>query len=684
MAAEESLQQRLRALFAEELGEGLQLLSLGLLELEEQSGLATGAQLVKELFRTAHSLKGAAHAAAVPEAVVICDRLESAFAAVRDGERVPDAALVTQLLSEVDRLASLAAARPPQVADPAPPGMPADEVQEVVNHPAAPLRVTADKIDEVLRHATEGLASSRGLDELALQAAQVAGQVDEARALLRSTPPHLLPRQLGPLLHDAARAVTALVRTVEVTDRTLRHTSGSLAESVQRLRTQPFADACSGLDRVVRDVATQAGKLARLAVTGEEIEVDRSVVTALRDPLLHLVRNAVDHGLEAPGVRADAGKPATGTVTVEAALHGSVLQVTVLDDGAGIDAARLRRAATARGISVPAEDSEVAFVPGLSSRDQVTAVSGRGIGLDAARARLEQIGGSLFVDSWPGAGTQVRLTTPVTLAVLRVLLVHAGTEVVALPTSSVARVMRVDREALREVEGSVLLDLGSRSVRAVDLSGAVGLSPDPAGAQQTGQLGVVVPQGGDVVLVTDGLLEELEVAVQPVPARLAGAPGVLGVALTQTGLPAFVLNPVAVARQGPSLQLRVAPAPGAATPRILLAEDTVTTRALERSILEAAGYTVAVAVDGTDAWQQLQRDGADLVVSDVDMPRMSGFELCRRIRASARLRELPVILVTSLDSRDDRQRGLEAGADAYVIKAEFQQGTLLDTIARLL
>lgn len=700
MAAEDSLQQRLRALFAEELGEGLQLLSQGLLDLEEQAGHATGADLVQEMFRTAHSLKGAAHAAAVPEAVSACDRLESAFAAVRDGEQVPDAALVTRLLSEVDALTAVAAVLAGVTAPtPTPSGggeataplpyrsaeapLPEDPPTSTAQA-AAPLRLAAGKVDDVLRRAGEGLTSSVRLHELVEQAARAADQVDAARMLLRSSPPGALPRRLGPVLDDAGRATAALARTLEDTDRALHHSSRGLADAVQRLRTQSFADACSGLDRVVRDVATASGKLARLTLTGEGAEVDRSVVTALRDPLLHLVRNAVDHGLEAPDVRTAAGKSPTGTVSVEATLSGSVLQVTVRDDGAGIDTARLRRAAGARGISVPAEDAELAFVPGLSSRDEVTAVSGRGIGLDAARARLEQIGGSLVVSSRLGAGTQVQLTTPVTLAVLRVLLVRAGSQLLALPTPSVARVVQVDREALREVAGSVLVDLGDRSLRAVDLAGAVGFPADRASGAETDQLGVVVPQGGDVVLVTDGLLDELEVAVQPVPTRLAGAPGVLGVAMTQGGLPTFVVNPVAVARRAPALQLPAAPAPERATPRILLAEDTVTTRALERSILEAAGYSVAVAVDGADAWEQLQRDGADLVVSDVDMPRMSGFELCRRIRGSASLREVPVVLVTSLDTAEDRQRGLEAGADAYVVKGEFQQGTLLDAIGRLL
>jgi two-component system chemotaxis sensor kinase CheA len=696
MAGDQQLQHRLRGLFAEELEDGLQLLGQGLLVLEEQAAAGSAGELVQQLFRTAHSLKGAAHAAVVPEAVVICDRLESTLAAVRDGEQMPTSELVTRLLGETDALARVARTLQ-QVAAPAAPSPvaprpaasappPAAEPAAVPAQPTGSVRVTADRVDAVLQQAGAGLAAAHRLHELVGDAARAAEQVEAVRGALRSTVEQrhdVEPRRLATLLDDATRAVTALARNVAATDRALHHTSSGIAEAAQRLRTQRFADACSSLDRVVRDIARSTGKSARLVVSGEDIDVDRSVVAALRDPLLHLVRNAVDHGLELPQVRAAAGKPEIGTVEIRATLEGSLLHVTVRDDGAGIDTDALREEGDRRGLALPADDGELAFLPGLTTRGAVTDVSGRGVGMDAARGSLEQLGGSLQLESRRGTGTEVHLTAPVTLAVLRVLLVRAGPEVVALPTSTVARVVQVDPQELREVEGSVLLPLGERSVKAVGLADAVGFT-SPAGTSTDGQLGVVIPRGSDVVLVTDGLLDELEIAVQPVPLRLRGAHGVLGVAAIQDGLPVLVVNPVAVGRGAPPLPLAGAETSTRRAARVLLAEDTVTTRALERSILESAGYSVAVAVDGADAWQQLQSQDADLVVSDVDMPRMSGIELCRQIRSSPRFRELPVVLVTSLDSKADRQRGLEAGADAYVIKSELQQGSLLDTIARLL
>jgi two-component system chemotaxis sensor kinase CheA len=696
MVADEQLQERLRALFLEELEDGLQLLGQGLLSLEESSGHGASRAVVQELFRAAHSLKGAAHAAGVPEAVARCDRLESAFAALRDGDQLADPALVTQLLAETDALTALAehlqrgvesTATTGQITPlrPSPDPPPATDAA-LAAQPAPSVRITADKIDDVLRQAGEGLAASRRLHELADEAAAAAELVDGARTRLRAAMQdgNGLPERLETLLDEASRTVTGLARAVAVTDRSLHHASSGVADAVQRLRTQPFEQACSSLDRVVRDIATATGKSARLLVVGGEVDVDRSVITALRDPLLHLVRNAVDHGLETPDVRKASGKPTTGTVEVLASLEGSLLRVTVRDDGGGIDAARLRAAAARRGLTLPTDDPELAFTPGLSCRDDVTDVSGRGVGLDAARARLEQLGGSLEITSTAGSGTQAHLTTPVSLAVLRVLLVRAGEQLVALPSAAVDRVVQVERQQLREVEGAVLLPVDGRNARAVALAEAVGLPAAATELSQQARLGVVVPRGGDAVLVTDGLLDELEVAVQPVPVRLAGTPGVLGIAILPSGQPALAVNPVAVGRHAAPLAMPRGTQPHTAAPRILLAEDTVTTRALERSILEAAGYSVSVAVDGVDAWEQLQADGADLVVSDVDMPRMSGFELCRRIRGSAQLRDLPVVLVTSLDSAADRQRGLEAGADAYVVKAEFQQGTLLDTLARLL
>lgn len=694
MAGEDALAQQLRALFAEELHDGLQLLVHGLLSLERDAGTVAGEERVRELFRAAHSLKGAAHAASVPEAVQACDRLESALAAVRDGQLPPDAALVTSLLAETDTLTVLserltAAATPtvpPQpAAAPAPAPVPIPAPPAAAEPvPTAALRVTTDKVDSVLRQAAAGLAASREVHEVAAQAALVADQVAAAggrvRSALRSDGGAGRTAALMTLLDDAARAATALARSAEVADRALHHASSGVAYAAQQLRTQPFSEACSSLERVVRDVAAGSGKSARLHLSGGDVDVDRAVVTALRDPLLHLVRNAVDHGVEAPEVRARSGKPPTATVEVRAFPEGSLLKVVVRDDGAGIDTRALRAVAAARGLAVPDQDEELAFVPGLSSRTDVTDVSGRGVGLDAARAALEQLGGSLRVVSRPGGGTEVHLTSPVTLAVMRVLLVRAGGQVVALPTASVEQVTEVDRAQLSQVEGESLLTLGRRSLRAVSLAAALGVDD----AQGEDRLGVVVPRGGDVVLITEALLDEVEAAVQPLPARLAGAPGVLGMTLGEGDLPVLVMNPVAVGRAAAGLRLPAPAAVATVAARILLAEDTVTTRALERSILESAGYTVAVAVDGADAWEQLQADGADLVVSDVDMPRMSGIDLCRRIRGSAQLREIPVVLVTSLASPADRQRGLEAGADAYVAKAELEQGSLLDAIARLL
>ena len=699
MAADEQLRRRLRALFAEELQDGLEVLSAGLLSWELGADAAAAAQGVPELFRAAHSLKGAGHAAGFPEAVSVCDRLETAFAAVRDGELVVDAALVTRLLRETDALVALAAelrggpASPdltpetplpaPAASDDVPPEGPA--LHAGGPGAAASLRITVDKVDALFQQSGEGLAASQRLSAVARQAVDAADQVEAARALLRAAgragngvPVETLER----LLDDATGAVAGVARAVESVERTSQRTSAAIAVAAQRLRTQPFRDACTGLDRVVRDVATSSGKSAHLHVSGGELDVDRSIVAALRDPLLHLVHNAVDHGIEPPQARHETGKPATGTVGILAELDGSLLKVTVSDDGGGIDTQRLRDMAAARGLPAPERDEDLPFLPGLSSRADVTAVSGRGVGLDAARVRLQQLGGLLEVDARPGGGTVVTLTSPVTLALLRVLLVRVAGHVVALPTSSVKRVEHVSPGALREVEGSVLLTLGETSVRVLSLAAAMGLPQQAPTAAE--QLTVIVPRRGDTVLVADSVIDELEVAVQPVPARLAGAPAVLGVVVIDSALPALVVNPLALDGALRAQPLPAATTAAAAPARILLAEDTVTTRALERSILEAAGYSVAVAVDGADAWEQLQADGADLVVSDVDMPRMTGLELCRRIRSSAQHRDLPVVLVTSLGDEAHRQGGLAAGADAYVDKAEFSQGTLLDTIARLL
>lgn len=713
-----SLRLRLRALFLDELDQHVGVLNDGFLRLERGDGRDVDTELVNELFRSAHSLKGAASAVGVPPVEAVCHRLEEVLGTVRDGI-VPLSALDFEpLFGAVDIIAAagsnlreggdatglpvaeilrgLAAAVPSEVDGPPPspaarepatgaalvaePGVaPVAEptvtpVAEAAVTPAARaeerrVRVAASRLDTLLNQAGELLLASRRVHDLAQG-------ISSAREAMTDHAGGQALSRLDDLL-NAAKAADHLVAGA----------ARSLVDEVRLARMLPFVTACEGLERVARVVARAAGKDALVEIEGGEVELDRPIVDALREPLLHLVRNAVDHGLESPDRRSERGKPPMGRVVVGARVEGSTVAVTVTDDGDGMDLAALRRAAEQRGVASLGDDGssalDLALLPGLSTAPVVTEVSGRGVGLDAVRARVEALGGAVRLFSQPGSGTSIVLDLPLTVSAIRVLFFTAGGEQFGFPSTAVTRVLRVRRADLRDVDGRDVLLVDGRAVPVLRLSESLGLGASPSSG---GRFDAVVVSTGkaDVLVAVDELIGEEEVVMKPVGERLAAVAGILGATVLPTGRVALVLNPATSLRLGIVSSRPIEEVPTERRPtRVLLAEDSLTTRALERSILEAAGYEVVVAVDGLEAWQLLQEHGADVVVSDVDMPRMDGLALCAAVRASSRFRDLPFVLVTSLATEQDRRRGVEAGANAYIVKADFEQGSLLDAVEQL-
>ncbi|HEX5581530.1 MAG TPA: hybrid sensor histidine kinase/response regulator [Gemmatimonadaceae bacterium] len=603
-----------------------------------------------------------------------------------------------------------------------PPGTPARRTEETgvaaaeaPETPATPdtiVRVEAAKLDDLLNVAGElAVAVARaGTRPEALQ--QVVEEVEawvtrwqRAAPRLRQslggvdTPAGRQTRELLDELDGAMRRIGVelgrAVNLVRSDAQALARASDDLDEGVYRLRTRPFSEAAEALPRAVRDVAAASGKEVELRVTGGEIEADRAVLDTVRDALLHLVRNAVDHGIEPPDVRERAGKPRRGVVQVGASVEGGLLRVTVSDDGRGLDVAAVREGLVQRGLPVPADDREVArtlFEGGFSTRREATAFSGRGVGLDVVRAAAERVRGSVDVQWTAGRGTTFVLETPLTLATLQALVVRVGEVRLAIPTLAVARLLRVRPDELRVAGGRQLLPLPEGPVPVVSLATLLG-PPLAASATGDARRPIVLLEGGErrLGVIVDELLEQTELVIRPVERRGAGPlPHVAGAALLADGVVAIVLNAAALlslglGRRGEAGAAAPAIAPTERGPAcILVVDDSITTRTLEQSVLEAAGYEVVTAVDGQDGWRLLQERGADLVITDVEMPRMDGFALCETIRASRRFAQLPVVLVTSLESPEHRARGLEAGADAYVVKSDFDQEALLATVHDLL
>ena len=433
------------------------------------------------------------------------------------------------------------------------------------------------------------------------------------------------------------------------------------------------------------------GKSVELRLRGAALEIDRRVRDGLREPLLHLLRNAVDHGLEAPEARATAGKSPTGVVEIVASLAGRDLCVTIEDDGTGIDVTAVRKAAAARGIddatASQAELFSLLYEPGFTTRGVVTPLSGRGVGLDIVRQRIAEMHGRVEVESRPGRGARFTVVVPFDLSIVRGLIVRAGNAPFVIVTTAIVRLLRVASADLRAVAGRFYLRDAAALIPLADLDTVLGLARRTrAVAIDEGPRPCVVLAAGDrrVALRVDALVEERDVVIRPLGARVRRSAFVSGATVIGDGEVAPVLDVADLVRLARPAQSQEA-APIARRNRVLVVDDSVTTRQLERSILEAAGYEVDVARDGQEAWDLLVAGEVfDLVVSDVEMPRLDGFQLVERVRGGARTERLPVVLVTARDSDVDRRHALEVGASAYVVKGGFDQEALLDILEQLL
>jgi two-component system chemotaxis sensor kinase CheA len=728
---------RLLPIFLEELGEHVRTLNQEVLALEKGADGEARTQHFRTLFRAAHSLKGAARSANVILIEGACHRLEGVLTAARDGTIPLDAGLFALLFATADAIEE-AGQRLREQSDlgDAPLSALLPRLDTALSQPAAParaavaaatVRIPAARLDTLLTRTGELLVARRRVETRAADLSALREFVEQWKGDWQRVEKSFadllpgegkdsslsLPRRAALVLHRAGDNLRRLDKELDrlasaaVADgRLLKQVAGPLNEEVHRARMLPFADACEGLDRMVRDLARATGKEVELVLEGGAVELDRAVLEGLKDPLRHLVRNAVDHGAEPPAQRQSAGKPPQAHVRVTAALRGARVEVVVEDDGHGLDLAALRQQARLRGLPEPADDREAAnlvFLPGLSTAPRITDVSGRGVGLDVVKSRLEALHGTAEVSAAPSGGTRFTLTVPLTLTTLRAVLVAAAGQTFAFVGSSVERLVRIGPDDRKTVAGRPVLARGGPPLPLASLATALGLPanvgqasglplPGRPAACPTDKLPAVIVTGGDrrVVFTVDELLAEQEIVVQGLGSRVRRLRHVSGATLLASGQVALVLNAASLVRS--ALGAPVSPLPTAepATPaapprkRLLVVDDSVTTRTLEKSILESAGYEVLTAIDGQAAWDILQNQGADLVVSDVEMPRMDGFELARAVRGSKRFRDLPVVLVTSRESEQDKARGLEAGADAYVLKSGFDQRNLLKTIAQLL
>lgn len=602
----------------------------------------------------------------------------------------------------------------PEPAEPAPvPAAPVAGAHLPNNASAArAVRVSAESLDRLLGLTGESLVESRQLKPFSATMLRMKRTQREAMQALDLLQQTLATTQLDEFAQTAFAELRTLMQqnqqllgeqlsALDAFDRRSVNLSQRLYDEALACRMRPFTDGTAGLARMVRDVGNTLGKSVRLDIVGNTTQIDRDILDKLEAPIGHLLRNAVDHGIESSAQRRAAGKPEQGVIRLEARHSAGMLLIEVADDGAGIDIEQVRRAVVARGLSnqetaerlSEAELLEFLLLPSFSLRDTVTEISGRGVGLDVVADMLKQVRGTIRITTQAGQGSRFLMQLPLTLSVIRSLLVDIAGEPYAFPLAYVNRTLRLPAEALQTLEGYQHFSHGGRQVGLVS---AHQVLQKGQWRSRDGSVCVVVigEQEHTYGLAVDAFLGERMLVVQPLDPRLGKIADVLAGALMEDGTPLLILDVADMLRTVEKLtssgrlqtvdQDGAAPTTTVARKKVLVVDDSLTVRELERKLLTNRGYQVTVAVDGMDGWNAVRAEDFDLVITDIDMPRMDGIELVSLIRGAANLQSLPVMIVSYKDREEDRQRGLEAGADHYFTKSSFHDESLLQAVTDLI
>ena len=714
------------------------LLTDGLLVLERDP---TSAGELESCMRAAHSLKGAARIVGLTAAVSIAHGMEDCLVDAQHGRIVLSNAIIDVLLGGVDLLSRIADTPAADAAewmqDDAPESarfraalaaaLATGDAPSMETTPQAPgdmgtneasegeervLRIAASSLNRLLGLAGESLVESRWLDPFVRSLANL--KVLQRRSmkaldrLAEHVPALASDHQSAELLGQARAAIAESqqlfnerVAQLDMFERRIAGVAHRLYQEALASHMRPFGDGTRGAKRMVRDLSRELGKNVKLDIVGAKTPVDRDVLAKLEAPLGHLLRNAIDHGIESPIQRIAAGKPAEGTLRIEAHHVSGLLEVNIEDDGQGIDLEQIRQIVVSRGLSdeqtaqrfTEAELLEFLFLPGFTGRRVVTEISGRGVGLDAVQNMVKQLRGSVRIATKRGEGTRFQLHLPLTTSVLRALVVDIGGESYAFPLAHIVCTATVLRDEVRWLEGRQHFDLNGRQVGLVSAQQVLEGS-DAMSAPE--QLHVVVVSDHDrsheYALAIDRFRGVSELVVQPLDSRLGKVKDISAGALLDDGTPLLIVDVEDMLRSverlvstGRLAQVRYDDGKEvAARKRVLVVDDSLTVRELERKLIESGGYAVEVAVDGMDGWNAVRLGQFDLVVTDIDMPRMNGIELVSLIKGDARLRTLPVMIVSYKDREEDRRRGLDAGADFYLTKGGFHEEALLQAVIDLI
>jgi two-component system sensor histidine kinase and response regulator WspE len=699
--------------------------------------------VLRSLMRGAHSLKGAARIVGLGGAVRLTHAMEERFVAAQEGQtftssevdillratdmlraladvREADApawiatqeSAITQLVTEL----SSAAADPEQ--KPAPAAATEAEAHEGNENASQPeeaatgsgeprtdqsyaemnLRITSQRFDRIIALSSDTLVQAQTMVHLQKSMQRSDRRLQKTlRALIeaaaaREDESYKDPATLTDRLANVEKERAILGNLLHHFDRLIHShelNTERLHREVLHARLRPFGDVIPNLRRLVRDVASEMGKQVRFEVTGERTEVDRDILERLRAPLEHLLRNSLDHGLEQPEERSAALKSAESVIHLQARHENGRLAITLSDDGRGVDTAAVSRRAIDRGLVHPsvasllsdAEILEFLFLPGFSTRQDVTEISGRGVGLDIVQSTVHESGGSVRIENQLGVGTKFHIVLPVTRSLMRVMRVQLEDEIYAIPLNRLSRVAALT--IIREQDGSAVVDAGTKRVFVVPMMDALQSAETQIESGPATIIFLLNEKGleAEIAFQIDRIVDETTVAVRQLDPRLGRMAAIAAVTLTEHNVPMLIVEPDDILRL--ALQAKTH---SSTTGRgsVLVVDDSGTVRQMLRRTLLRAGYRVSIAEHGAEAWNLLQVDAFDLLVSDVDMPEMNGIELVEHVRGNSRLSPMPIILLSYKGREEDRRRGLEAGADAYVTKGEFQEQAFLQTVTDLI
>lgn len=728
-------------LFKTEVENQAAVLSDGLLALESGGGAP---EMMEGMMRAAHSVKGAARIVACDPAVELAHAMEDCFVAAQSGELSLPPASVDALLRSVDLLIEISQTPDGAVGDwlerergrydaaldglknvlsGETPSTAAIPVEDSVPEPPAEksvgvadkavvesrqfVRVSAKNMELMLDYAGENLVQSGWFPSFGDELLRLSSNLNEGRLLLEKMREARAVGDKG-LIDDLLAAMVDNQKGIrdelarmrgdyEAAHRRMSVAANRLYREVVAGKMRPFGDCAAGFPRMVRDLSRSLGRETRFELIGADKAVDRDILEGLEAPLTHLLRNAVDHGIEPPAARSAGGKPKVGSIRMEAKHVAGNLVVEVRDDGGGVDLKALRAKIIDRGLSTPEmvaamtddELLEFLFLPGFSTKREVTETSGRGVGLDVLRDMLRKVNGTVRIESEFGRGTVFTMRLPLTLSVIRALVVDIGGEQYAVPLYRVERCLMVDFADINQSQDRQFVVLDGRNVGIVSACQLLEFEDESPGADEPANI-LVVGDGADFYgLRVGSFIGERDLVVRPLDPRLGKVRDVAAAAVGDCGEPLLILDVDDLIRSADSLaasgRLRKVGGSGdgdssGAAKRVLVVDDSITVREVQRRLLESRGYQVDTAVNGIDGLNALRTGSYDLVVSDVDMPRMNGIDFVRRIRSEAATASLPVMIVSYKDRKEDRLAGMDAGANYYLTKSSFHDDSFIEAV----